>query len=196
MAHFHTDLVVPDKQDSLSGLFKVVIPSILFMLLAAFLQSYYVMNGYAAPTFLGKPFVLLSLLLPVLLSYLWFHNNYEKKGEFSVSSDSIGFEWGEPHSKFNFPLNEVENLTVVYDGYSGFFSHTKGTENQLQFRHKGKNYALNFLLKDEEAASDMAKVLKTWYDNGVSFKEINTNGEERYLMLYSERYREQKTAIA
>ena len=162
MAHFHTDLVVPDKQDSLSGFFKVVIPSILFMILAAFLQSYYTMNGYDAPVFLGKPFVVLSILLPVLLSYLWYHNNYDKKGELSVSTDSIGFEWAEPRSKFNFPLSEIQNLTVVYDGYSGFSSHTKGTENQLQFKHKGKNYALNFLLKDEEAASDMAKVIKTW----------------------------------
>ena len=196
MAHFHTDLVIPDKQDSLSGVFKVVIPSILFMILAAFIHAYYIANGYPAPVFLGKPFILLSLLLPVLFSYLWFHKNYEKKGELSVSSDSIDLEWGEPHSKFNFPLSEVENLSVVYDGFGGFFSHTKGSENQLQFGHKGKDYALNFLLKDEEAASDMAKVIKTWYDNGVAFKEMNTEGEERYLMLYSDRYKDVKTAIA
>lgn len=186
MNKFDTKIIIPDPQDLISGSFKLVAPVAFFVLCAACVRSYYAMNGYPPPVLFGTPFyILLTIVLPILFLYLWYHKNYTEKGTLALDKDTITVGWNEPHKDFVFNINEIEDLRVIYDGYSDFFGPNKGTENKIMFTHNHKVYNFNFLLANEEAASDMAKVLQTWYAKGIKITETNTKGEDRYLMLYS-----------
>ncbi len=194
MASFHTDLVYPDNQDSISGFFKVVAPTLLIVIFAALTYFYYIQNGYEAPVLVLYPAVILSVFLPLLMLYMWYHKNYTKKGEVHLSTDKIGYDWDDPKSHFSYDMKDVKNLKLVYDGYAQTFGGSKGTENRLTFKHGNDHFDINFRLANEEAASNLAKVVKTWYQNGVDFEEVNTAGEKRYLMIYSEKAKDRDLA--
>jgi hypothetical protein len=189
MASFKTDVVTPDKHDSTTGFFRVVFPTILLLILVAFITYYYPMNGYKAPIFLGWPLVLLTaVILPIIFIYNWFHNMYQKKGTLALTDDTIHVHWNEPSRDWHFDVNKVSNLKVVYDGYPSFWGASKGTENCIEFKEaNGEEHSFNFRLGSEEDASEMAKIMRTWYEKGISISEEDINGEDRFLMLYSAR---------
>ena len=81
MAGFKADLALPEKYERSSGLFKVVIPGILLGMTTAFFITYYKMNGYAPPSWLGKPFIYIFLILPFVLFWFWYHRNHQKLGK-------------------------------------------------------------------------------------------------------------------
>jgi len=187
MAQFTTHVVIPDQQESISGFFRVIAPVLTIVIFAGLTACYYPLNGYAPPVFLGTPlFLLAAILLPILLAYLWYNQNYAVRGDLQLSENAIDMHWANPSRHYHFDLAKISKLKVIYDGYDSLWGGAKGTENALSFTDdKGEVYYINFHLGSEEAASDMAKVLKTWYDNGVQFTETNLKGEPRFLMLYS-----------
>lgn len=186
MTAFQTEIIVPDKQEKVSNFFRVLIPAAILVWLVAFTRVYYTMNGYPAPVLINILLVLSLICLPIIWWYTWFHNTVETKGELHLSDSDIDLHWADPQVQFHYPINEVKNLSLVYDGYAGgsLLNPNKGTQNLIQFTHKGENIALNFRLNSSEAASQMAAVVKSWYERGINIAEKNSKGEERYLMIY------------
>lgn len=190
MTGFKTDLVIPSKTESASGFFKVVGPTFTLVLFAAFIRSNYLMNMTDPPFFLTWPLILLVACIALSLTMVWYHKSYTAKGDLAIDEDNIHYSWKEPKEDKSFPINEVSNLKLVYDGYADFWSTAKGIDNVISFNHNGNSYSFNFRLNNEEAASDMAKVVKAWYDKGITIEEEDTAGDERYLMIYSSEYRQ------
>lgn len=195
MASFTTRLVVPDKQDAISGFFKVVVPALTFAMAAAFIQTYYGMNGKEIPMFLDKPLLIIfCILLPAWFIYRWYHNIYEDKGSISFTDQGVDFQWDGASKSTHVNLSDMKNLTLVYDGYADFWGPSKGTENRIEFTQGNTPYSLNFRLADEEAASAAAKVVETWYQQGAKINEVDTEGNGRYKLLYSSKYKNAQTA--
>lgn len=191
MAHFQTEIIVPNQQPRVSAFFRVYAPSFLLIFTVAFFQVYYKMNGYPIPTFLNLLLIVPALIFPFVWWYTWYHGVVQEKGELHVSADAIDIHWNNPKVEQHFPLEDLKNLAIIYDGYAGgFFNPYQGTNNQLKFAHNGENYAFNFRLKSEADAGEMAKVVKQWYEKGYQFADLNTEGQERYLMIYGPQYRE------
>ena len=194
MSAFHTEFLTPDKQDKISLFFRVLAPSLIWTILVVFFRSYYAQNGYPYPFILGNIMVWITLFsLPLLMLYLWYHSLYYSKGTLDINDSELRIHWEDPAADFNYPISELKNLSVVYDGFPSAFGPYKGTENLIKFNYKGEDYAYNFRLNNEEHASDLAKTLRTWYEKGVRFTEANKNGDETYLLFY---HPANKTAIA
>jgi len=187
---FHTEIAKPDKVESTSGLFKVVIPTFLAVVIFSSIPSCYRMNMLDAPVVLSSSFMyLLMLLVPFALFYNWYHKNHEEAGELNLTSDAIEFELEGVDRKWHCPVEEVKDLAVIYDGYGGLMSPKKGDANQLKFVSEGETYAFNFILNSQEDAEKMGEVMKQWYAKGVHIEERTTSGEERYLMLYGAKFK-------
>ena len=187
---FHTEIAKPDNVESTSGLFKVVIPSFLVVLLLSFIPVYYNMNMLDTPVMFRSNFIFpLMLLIPFIFFYNWYHKNHEEAGELNLTSDAIEFELDGVDRKWYCPIDEVKDLVVIYDGYGGLMSPKKGDGNQLKFVSEGEAYTLNFVLNGQEDAEKMGEVLKQWYAKGVHIEERNSDGEERYLMLYNPKFK-------
>lgn len=190
MTQFSTDVLVPDKQEGASGFFRVVAPVLLWVIFAGFIKSYYMANGYKPPFFLANGLLtFITIALAILCLLLWYHKRYDKRGTLSVSDNSLDFSWDNSDRAYSFNPKEVSNLTLIYDGYAGVTSPFKGTKNRISFSKDGEQYDINFFLASAEDASQMAAVIKKWYENGVALKEQDTNGQERYLMLYNAAYK-------
>jgi len=191
MSHFTTEVLVPNQQPKVSAFFRVLAPAFLLTMGVAFFRTYYVMNGYPAPMLLNILLVLAFCVLPIVWWHTWYHNTVEKKGELHLDSNSIDVHWDNPSVAMRYPLSEVSNLQVIFDGYdSGLLSPKDGTQNSLKFTHNSTAYHFNFRLASEEAAGEMAKVLKSWYERGIPFAELDTKGRERYLMVYEGQYKQ------
>ncbi|MGB0840275.1 MAG: hypothetical protein ACPGXL_09055 [Chitinophagales bacterium] len=194
---FNTDIVLPDENDSISGFFKVVGPTFAVALFGAFLSAYYQYSATEPGIFSSPTLWWLITIFVAIASFLfWYNGNYKKIGEVALTGDAIEMKWESIDRTYHFDLDKVSNLSIMYDGYAMFWGPKKGTENHLSFTHNGNDYNFNFRLADEEAASDMAKVLKSWYAQGKAINETNSNGEARYLMLYSEEARQRLAATA
>ncbi|MEZ4884219.1 MAG: hypothetical protein R3E32_05715 [Chitinophagales bacterium] len=187
---FHTEIAKPDKVESTSGLFKVILPSFLVVVLLSFIPAYYKMNMLDTPVLFSSSFIfLLLLLIPFLFFYNWYHKNYEEVGELNLTSDAIEFELEGVDRKWHCPITEVKDLTVIYDGYGGLLSPKKGDGNVISFVADGEAYELNFVLPSQEDAEKMGDVLKQWYAKGIHMEERSTSGDERYLMLYGPQFK-------
>jgi hypothetical protein len=186
MSNFQAEILTPDKQDKVSFFFRVLAPGVIWAFWVNFARSYYAQNGYPYPFMLGNGIIWLTVFsLPLLFLYLWYHKVYDPKGTIEVSNDLIKVDWEDPKSQMNYPISELKDLTVVYDGYPMITGPFKGTENQICFTHKGNPYTINLRLTNEEHASDFAKALRSWYEAGVSFREQNTAGQETYLLFFN-----------
>jgi hypothetical protein len=191
MSHFKTQIIIPDRQRKVSAFFRVLAPAFFLTILVAFFRVYYTMNGYPAPMLLNIILVLCLCILPLVWWYTWYHNTIEEKGELHLSDNAIELHWNNPHVTMSYPLAELQDLAVIYDGYGGgFFTPYQGTENRLKFVHKGTAYDINFRLASEAVAGEMAQALKTWYEKGVHFADLNSSGEERYLMIYAGQHKQ------
>lgn len=190
MAHFSTELIVPDKQESASGFFRVVGPVLSWVVLAGFIKSYYQANGYPPPFFLANGLLaFITIFLTILTLLMWYHKRYDKKGTLDIHSDTLDFTWDDSDRAYHLPLKDLKDLTLTYDGYAGITSPFKGTHNRISFTHGGEKYNLYFFLGSQEDTLSLADVIKKWYEGGVNFKEYNSKGEERYLMLYNPAYK-------
>ena len=187
---FHTEIAKPDRVESTSGLFKVVIPTFLVVLLLSFFPAYYSMNMTDTPVLFRNSFIFpLMVLIPFIFFYKWYHKNYEEAGELNLTSDAITFELERVDRKFHYNLADVKDLAVIYDGYGGLMSPKKGDRNQISFSANGESFDLNFVLAGQEEAEKMGEVMKHWYEKGIHVEERTTEGEERYLMLYGARFK-------
>lgn len=190
MSHFSTELIVPDKQEMASGFFRVIGPVLTWVIFAGFIKSYYQANGYAPPFFLANGLLtFITILITVFSLLMWYHKRYDKRGTLNVHADHLEFTWDDSERKYNLPLKDLKDLTLVYDGYAGFSSPFKGTNNYFSFVHAGEKYNLHFFLGSQNDTLALAEVLKKWYENNVNFKEYNSKGQERYLMLYNAAYK-------
>lgn len=191
MSHFKTEVIVPNRQRKVSAFFRVLAPAFLLTILVAFFRVYYTMNGYPAPMLLNILLLLALCILPFVWCYTWYNGTVEEKGELHISDKAIDIQWANPKVDMNFPLSELKDIAVIYDGYGGsFFTPKQGTENRLKFVHKGTAYDIYFRLSSEEQAGEMSKALKTWYEKGINFADLNSDGEERYLMIYSGQHKQ------
>lgn len=190
MTQFSTDVLVPDKQVGASGFFRVIGPVLSWVVLAGFIKSYYQANGYPPPFFLANGLLaFITIFIAILTLLLWYHKRYDKKGILTVSDDKLDFTWDNSDREYSFNPKDLKNLTLIYEGYAGFLSPFKGTGNRICFTKDNEDFDINFFLGSDEEASQMAGVIKKWYENGVALKEQDTNGEERYLMLYDAAYK-------
>lgn len=191
---FHTEIAKPDKVESTSGLFKVVIPSFFIVLLLSFIPVYYKMNLLDTPVLFSSNFIFpLMLLIPFIFFYNWYHKNYEEAGELNLTDSAIEFELEGVDRKFHYDIADVKDLAVIYDGYGGLLSPKKGDGNQISFSAGDEYHEMNFVLASQDDAEKMGEIMKHWYAKGVNIEERTTEGEERYLMLYNARF---KTAMA
>ncbi|HRK28288.1 MAG TPA: hypothetical protein PK239_13520 [Chitinophagales bacterium] len=190
MANFSTDLIIPDKQEGASGFFRVVGPVLTWVILAGFIKSYYVANGYPPPFFLANGLLtFITIFLTILMFLLWYHKRFDKRGTLTIEPDKFHFTWDDSDRVYDLNPKELKDLTLVYDGYAGVLSPFKGTQNSFSFTYNGEPHKINFYLNSQEDALQMAEALRSWYKNGVNLKEYNTKGKERYLMLYSPEYK-------
>lgn len=191
MSHFETEVVIPNRQPKVSAFFRVLAPGFLLTVFVAFYRVYYTMNGYPAPMLINILLILALCILPIVWWYTWYHNTIEKKGGLHVSDTDITVNWDNPKVVLKYPLSDLKDLHVIYDGYGGgLLNPYEGVQNRLQFTYNGEPHNLYFRLQSEEEAGEMAKVIKTWYECGLNFTELNTKGEERYLMLYAGQHKQ------
>ncbi len=183
MNAFQTELVIPNQVESSSGVFKVVLPVLLLVLIVAFTRSYYPQNGYPVPPLLDILLILALVVLPLVWLYNWYNNYYQKVGKLALSEDQIAYEW-EGVKTVKFDVDKVKDLAIVYDGYASATGASSGNQNLLSFVHEGESYNLNFRLNSQEEAEEMGDVIKQWYTKGVRLKETDSQGDPRYLMLY------------
>lgn len=185
MSNFQAEILSPNKQEKVSFFFRVLAPGVIWAFWVNFTRSYYAQNGYPYPFLFNNFMIWFTVFsLPLLFLYLWYHKVYDPKGTIEVSDSDITVDWADPTSQQIYPINELTDLTVVYDGYPMIVGPFKGTENQIKFTYKGDPYTINLRLTGEEHASDFAKAVRSWYEAGVRFREQNTEGKETYLLFY------------
>lgn len=186
MSNFKAEILTPDQQDKVSFFFRVLAPGVIWAFWMSFIRSYYNQNGYPLPFMFNNMMIWITVLsLPLLLLYLWYHKVYAPKGTVEINDHSIQVDWADPHAQMNYPIDQLSDIAVVYDGYPSITGPFKGTENQIKFNYKGEPYTLFMRLSDEEHASEFAKTLKKWYSAGIRFAEHNHNGKETYLLFYN-----------
>lgn len=199
-AVFQTDLVTPDKHDGVSGFFRVVGPLLTFVILAAFFRYYYLSNGYELPLYLGGMLTFVTILLATYLLFSWYHGKYDVEGRIAFGTEEVAYEWlidgGEDKRERSHKLADLSNLKIIYDGAAGFLSPAKGTENQFCFTHEGTDYALNFYLESEDDVEEFGEIIKKWYEQGIALTEYNTEGEERYLLIYEAKHKKAIPQVA
>lgn len=187
MNTFETQLIIPDKQDSISGFFRVICPSLFLVGTVAFIHAYYATNLRPVPFLLNYPLSIFTIVMLAIWLLRWYHQLYQKKGTFRVDENGFEYTLDNIGKTYRYGFNDVKDITFVYDGFVDTFGPAKGTENQLRFKDKnGTPNTLYFLLESEEKASDIAKVLKTWYAQNISFKEYDRKGQKRNLLVFSQ----------
>jgi len=192
MAGFQTEGVIPDQQDSVTGFFRVVSPLLLLFGTTAWIRTYYVMNMKELPWFFDWPLIILCILATFICFYKWYHQAYEKRGRLAINEKTIDFEWNtdDVNKTYHFNVEDLKDITFLYDGYAGAPGGAKGTENELRFQHEDTDYKLNFRLGSQDDAEEMGAIIKKWYEKGLTIKEFGADGEGRYLLMYPPKYKE------
>ncbi len=135
-----------------------------------------------------------AILITVLGMFVWFYLNINKvlyKGKISFDGLVLTIEPNE-QKPITISLLKVEEVYLRYESYRKWYMLKSGGRNYIGFKHNGKSFSFEFLIKNKEENEKLIEILKYFYKNKLSFRELASNEELLFLTESSLSYYEIK----
>ena len=189
MAHFETRISTPDQYDLSSWFFRVAFPSFSLSMTVAFFQNYWLSNGYPLPALMRWPFTVFLGVCCFIWLWRWYHKKYDRTGKLLLDETQVQYNWRDLPTK-SIPLSDIENMHIIYEGIETVLGPSTGCKNVLSIKTKdNQEYKFNFVLINNDEADKMSEIVQSWHKQGVNVHERDTDGNERFALLYPAKYK-------
>lgn len=124
-----------------------------------------------------------AIIITILGMIVWFYlniNNYILKGDLTFDGFTLTILPDE-QKPITISLLKLEEVTLRYESYRKWYFLKSGGRNYIGFKHNGKNFSFEFLIKNKEENEKLIEILKYFYQNKFNFSEIASNDELLFL---------------
>ena len=126
-----------------------------------------------------------AIFITVIAMFAWFYFNFNKfllKGTLSIDGFVLNIApFGQ--KEVTISLLKVEDVILRYESYRKWYMLKSGGRNYLSFKHNGKVFSFEFLIKNKKENDNLIEILTYFYKNKLVFREIASNDE---LLLLTE----------
>lgn len=124
-----------------------------------------------------------AIVITLFAIFSWFYLNINKilyKGLITFDGFVLTIEPNE-QKPITISLLKVEEVTLRYESYRKWYFLKSGGRNYIGFKHNGKNFSFEFLIKNKEENEKLIEILKYFYKNKFNFRELASNDELLFL---------------
>ncbi len=131
-----------------------------------------------------------NLLITILMRI--FRDNVKIIGELQIGDDFLRIKEEKRTTDFN--INELSNIKIYFNGCKEITDYNRNSTafwkmNNISFTKDDKEFFYRFEIKTGKQHDDLKKVIQSWYNAQINFKEYSLN-QRSFLFKNNQTYKE------